>query len=91
MAPISPQSIDQQQGSTSYHNIMLVTLSYHSKVNLAGPLYVDKLAEAACLYVFINRFPASLFNQILHMRAIESRCVQIIAPIQKRTKKNIFF
>ena len=51
-----------QQGSPCYHNFLLVTLSYHSKVNHVNPLYAEKLAEAGYLYVSIIGFPASLLS-----------------------------
>ena len=59
----SPQPMDQQ-GSPCYRNILLVTLSYHSKVNFVGQLDVETLAEESCSFVFNKGFPASHFQSI---------------------------
>ena len=45
--------------------LLSVTTSYHSKVNLVGPLYVEKEADAEHLYVFNIGFSVSLFRRML--------------------------
>ena len=39
---------------------MTVTQSYHSQVTQIGALHAEQIAEAALLYVFDIKFPASL-------------------------------
>ena len=58
LPPISPQSMDKQS-SPYYQPFILVTLSYHRKVNLVVPLHAEKVAAAGCLHVFIIRLPAT--------------------------------
>ena len=42
-----------QHGLPRYHNFLLSSLIYHSKENLVGPIYAEKLDESDCLYEHI--------------------------------------
>ena len=59
LLPIFPYTMDQQ-GSPCYHSFLLVTLSYHSKVNLVGALDAETLVAAVLLYELWIGFPTSL-------------------------------
>ena len=50
LPPISPHTMDQQ-GSSCCLNVLTVTSSYHSNVNLVGALDAEKLTAAVLLYV----------------------------------------
>ena len=52
-----------QQSSPCYHNFLKLTLSYHSKVNLVGPLDAMKKEQAGFIYVFKIGFPTSLLSK----------------------------
>ena len=60
MLLVSCHPVDQQS-SPCYHIFLTVTLSYNSKVNLVGPLDVDKKVDAGFLYAFNIGFPTSPF------------------------------
>ena len=47
-----------QQVCPSYHTLLIVTPSYHSKVTHIGILHAQKIAESVLLYVFRTAFPA---------------------------------
>ena len=61
MTHISLHPIDQQS-SPCYHYFLTVTLSYQSKVKLAGSVEAENEAEAGFLFVYNKGFSAFRFG-----------------------------
>ena len=72
---------------------MLVTLSYHSKVNLDGPLDAEKFAEAGCLYVFDIGFQASLFppDSLVYLAPNWTSKTRGAASLEKLLRRHWYF